>query len=99
MSDTFAHLFSPLALRHLRLKNRITFGAHTANMSEDGLPGARHLGYYLARARGGCGMIVVEPSRCTRPRCSRAATSATRATRSSRRFEGSPMRATSTARQ
>jgi 2,4-dienoyl-CoA reductase-like NADH-dependent reductase (Old Yellow Enzyme family)/thioredoxin reductase len=61
MSATFAHLFSPLALRHLRLKNRITFGAHTANMSEDGLPGARHLGYYLARARGGCAMIVVEP--------------------------------------
>ena len=61
MTDTFSHLFSPLALRHLRLKNRITFGAHTANMSEDGLPGARHLGYYLARARGGCGMIVVEP--------------------------------------
>jgi 2,4-dienoyl-CoA reductase-like NADH-dependent reductase (Old Yellow Enzyme family) len=61
MTETFPHLFSPLALRHLRLKNRITFGAHTANMSEDGLPGARHLGYYLARARGGCAMIVVEP--------------------------------------
>ena len=61
MTETFAHLCSPLALRHLRLKNRITFGAHTANMSEDGLPGARHLGYYLARARGGCAMIVVEP--------------------------------------
>jgi 2,4-dienoyl-CoA reductase-like NADH-dependent reductase (Old Yellow Enzyme family)/thioredoxin reductase len=61
MTDMFPHLFSPLALRHLRLKNRITFGAHTANMSENGLPGARHLGYYLARARGGCAMIVVEP--------------------------------------
>jgi 2,4-dienoyl-CoA reductase-like NADH-dependent reductase (Old Yellow Enzyme family)/thioredoxin reductase len=61
MTETFAHLFSPLALRHLKLKNRVTFGAHTANMSEDGLPGARHLGYYLARARGGCAMIVVEP--------------------------------------
>jgi 2,4-dienoyl-CoA reductase-like NADH-dependent reductase (Old Yellow Enzyme family)/thioredoxin reductase len=61
MPKTFAHLFSPLALRHLTLKNRITFGAHTANMSEDGLPGARHLGYYLARACGGCAMIVIEP--------------------------------------
>ena len=37
------------------------FGAHTANMSEGGLPGARHLGYYLERARGGAAMIVVEP--------------------------------------
>lgn len=61
MSETFPHLFSPLALRHVRLKNRITFGAHTANMSENGLPGRRELGYYLARARGGAGMIVVEP--------------------------------------
>ena len=86
MTAIFAHLLSPLALRHLRLKNRITFGAHTANMSEeDGLPGARHLGYYLARARGGCAMIVVEPVPVHATRCSRAATSATRAMTSSPR--------------
>ncbi len=30
-------------------------------MSDGGLPGARHLGYYLERARGGAAMIVVEP--------------------------------------
>ena len=30
-------------------------------MSEDGLPGERHLHYYLARARGGASMIVTEP--------------------------------------
>jgi 2,4-dienoyl-CoA reductase-like NADH-dependent reductase (Old Yellow Enzyme family)/NADPH-dependent 2,4-dienoyl-CoA reductase/sulfur reductase-like enzyme len=51
----------PLQLRHRTLRNRITFGAHTANMSEGGLPGDRHLGYYLERARGGAAMIVVEP--------------------------------------
>jgi len=61
MSDTFPHLAQPLQLRHVTLRNRIVFGAHTANMSEGGLPGARHLGYYLERARGGAGMIVVEP--------------------------------------
>ncbi len=62
MSSTpFAHLFSPLDLRHKRLKNRLTFGAHTANMSDNGLPGERHRGYYEERARGGAGMIVVEP--------------------------------------
>lgn len=62
MSDQpFRHLFSPLDLRHKRLKNRLTFGAHTANMSDNGLPGERHLGYYEERARGGAGMIVVEP--------------------------------------
>ena len=61
MSKLFPHLFQPLALRHKTLKNRIVFGAHTANMAEDGLPGARHLGYYEERARGGAAMIVVEP--------------------------------------
>ena len=61
MSVAYPHLARPLQLRHLTLRNRIVFGAHTANMSELGLPGARHLGYYLERARGGAAMIVVEP--------------------------------------
>ncbi len=61
MSHDFPHLFQPLTIRETVLKNRITFGAHTANMAEDGLPGARHQGYYAARAKGGAGMIVVEP--------------------------------------
>lgn len=61
MSQPFPHLFQPLTLRHKTLKNRIVFGAHTANMAEGGLPGERHLGYYRERARGGAAMIVVEP--------------------------------------
>ncbi|MCK0141109.1 FAD-dependent oxidoreductase [Aliiroseovarius sp. F20344] len=51
----------PLVLRHCTLRNRIVFGAHTANMSRLGLPAEQHLQYYLERARGGAGMIVVEP--------------------------------------
>jgi 2,4-dienoyl-CoA reductase-like NADH-dependent reductase (Old Yellow Enzyme family)/pyruvate/2-oxoglutarate dehydrogenase complex dihydrolipoamide dehydrogenase (E3) component len=61
VSEGFPHLFAPLELRHKTLKHRLTFGAHTANMAEAGLPGKRHLGYYLERARGGAAMIVVEP--------------------------------------
>ena len=61
MAHDFPHLFTPLSIRGKTLKNRITFGAHTANMAEDGLPGERHQGYYSARAKGGAGMIVVEP--------------------------------------
>ena len=57
----FPHLFRPLQLRHRTLKHRLTFGAHTANMAEAGLPGERHLNYYLERAIGGAAMIVVEP--------------------------------------
>ena len=62
MPDAFPHLFSPLKLAGQTLRNRIVFGAHTANMSNEGLPGDRHFGYYRERARGGAAMIVVEPS-------------------------------------
>ncbi|MFN4142880.1 FAD-dependent oxidoreductase [Aestuariivirga sp.] len=61
MSEQFPALFKPLPLRHKTLRNRIVFGAHTANMSVNGLPGERHRGYYEERARGGAAMIVVEP--------------------------------------
>lgn len=61
MTGGHRHLAQPLQLRHLTLRNRIVFGAHTANMSELGLPGAQHLAYYRERARGGAAMIVVEP--------------------------------------
>ncbi|WP_027132661.1 oxidoreductase [Geminicoccus roseus] len=57
----FPRLFEPLTIRSCTLKNRIVFGAHTNNMAEDGLPSARTIGYYEERARGGAGMIVVEP--------------------------------------
>lgn len=55
------HLLSPLQLRGQTLRNRIVFGAHTANMSDLGLPGPRVKGYLLERALGGAGMIVSEP--------------------------------------
>lgn len=61
MTGGNVHLAQPLTLRHLTLRNRIVFGAHTANMSELGLPAQQHLGYYRERARGGAAMIVVEP--------------------------------------
>jgi 2,4-dienoyl-CoA reductase-like NADH-dependent reductase (Old Yellow Enzyme family)/thioredoxin reductase len=57
----YTNIFQPLELRHRRLDNRVVFGAHTANMAEQGLPGERHRGYYEERALGGAAMIVVEP--------------------------------------
>jgi 2,4-dienoyl-CoA reductase-like NADH-dependent reductase (Old Yellow Enzyme family)/thioredoxin reductase len=58
---TFKRLFTPAALRGKTLRNRIVFGAHTANMAVEGLPTERHAGYYAERAIGGAAMIVVEP--------------------------------------
>ena len=60
-NEHFPHLFSPIKLRGHTLRNRIVFGAHTANMSEQGLPGERHLAYYRERALGGAAMLVIEP--------------------------------------
>ena len=57
----FPHVFAPITLRGHVLTSRITFGAHTANMAEGGLPTDRHIAYYRERAIGGAGMIVVEP--------------------------------------
>lgn len=61
MSKLFPRLFSPVSLRGHILRNRIVFGAHTANMANNGVPGDRHVAYYAERAIGGAGMIVVEP--------------------------------------
>ncbi len=60
-NTSFKHLFRPIDVGHKTLKHRLNFGAHTANMAVDGLPGERHHGYYLERAIGGAAMIVVEP--------------------------------------
>ena len=57
----FKRLFSPIDLRGHTLRNRIVFGAHTANMAVEGLPTERHAAYYAERAIGGAAMVVVEP--------------------------------------
>ncbi len=57
----FPKLFSPVQLRGHTLRNRIVFGAHTANMAVEGLPTERHAAYYAERAIGGAAMIVIEP--------------------------------------
>jgi 2,4-dienoyl-CoA reductase-like NADH-dependent reductase (Old Yellow Enzyme family)/pyruvate/2-oxoglutarate dehydrogenase complex dihydrolipoamide dehydrogenase (E3) component len=59
--QVFKRLFTPVALRGKTLRNRIVFGAHTANMAVEGLPTERHVAYYAERAIGGAAMIVVEP--------------------------------------
>lgn len=61
MTKPFPNLFNPIEIRDTKLKHRLNFGAHTANMSVEGLPRERHYGYYLERSVGGAAMIVVEP--------------------------------------
>ncbi len=56
----YKHLFSPLRLGPLTLRNRIVFSAHLTNYAQDGLPSTQHAAYYAARAAGGAGLIITE---------------------------------------
>ena len=51
----------PNLLPNLLLANRVMFGPHVTNLGDlDRRLTVRHTAYYERRARGGCGMIVVE---------------------------------------
>ncbi|QQS23907.1 MAG: mycofactocin system FadH/OYE family oxidoreductase 1 [Actinomycetota bacterium] len=54
-------LLQPLSLGPRTAPNRVLFGPHVTNLGDDdrGLT-ERHVAYYLRRARGGCGTLVVE---------------------------------------
>ncbi len=60
MSQAYPHLFAPLEIRSVEIRNRIFSTGHDTNMAEDGLPGDALIAYHRARARGGAGLIVVQ---------------------------------------
>ncbi|NMH98075.1 mycofactocin system FadH/OYE family oxidoreductase 2 [Pseudonocardia acidicola] len=59
-TGAYRHLFSPLRLGPLTLRNRIVFSAHLTNYAADGHPTDQHAAYYAARAAGGAGLIITE---------------------------------------
>jgi 2,4-dienoyl-CoA reductase-like NADH-dependent reductase (Old Yellow Enzyme family)/thioredoxin reductase len=56
----FPLLGAPLSQGRVRLKNRIVFPGHQTLMSADGVVGDQMYRYYLERAKGGSGAVVVE---------------------------------------
>jgi mycofactocin system FadH/OYE family oxidoreductase 2 len=56
----FRHLFSPLKLGRVELRNRISFQPHLTNFAVDALPSERHVHYWGERAKGGAGLIITE---------------------------------------
>jgi len=56
----FPHLFSPLQIGGVTLKNRIFSSGHDTVMAEDGLVTDRLIAYHEARAAGGAGLVVVQ---------------------------------------
>ncbi|MBB2200079.1 oxidoreductase [Gluconacetobacter tumulisoli] len=60
MTQAFSHLFAPLRIRDVVLKNRIMSTGHDTTMPTDGRVNDTLVAYHEARARGGVGLIVVQ---------------------------------------
>ncbi len=55
----YPHLFKPLQLNQLTLRNRIVSTAHAEVYAEPGgLPGDRYIRYYEEKAKGGVGLAI-----------------------------------------
>ena len=60
MSGKYKLLFSPISLGTTKLRNRISHTATVTALGSDGRPTQELINYHVARAKGGCGMIVTE---------------------------------------
>ncbi|MCB1435222.1 MAG: oxidoreductase, partial [Alphaproteobacteria bacterium] len=60
MTDRFPHLFSPLNLRGLTLRNRILSTGHDTTLPTEAKVNDELIAYHRARAKGGVGLIVTQ---------------------------------------
>jgi 2,4-dienoyl-CoA reductase-like NADH-dependent reductase (Old Yellow Enzyme family) len=60
VTSEFASLFEPVSLGPVEVRNRIVMLSHSTLFAEQGRPSDRHRHYYVERARGGVGLVVVE---------------------------------------
>ncbi|MDA0220441.1 MAG: FAD-dependent oxidoreductase [Proteobacteria bacterium] len=60
MPDLFPHLFSPLQIKNVTLKNRIFSTGHMTTLVTGYKPNEDLAAYHEARARGGAGLVVIE---------------------------------------
>lgn len=61
--STFEHLFQPLAIRGVTIRNRILSTGHQTFLARDAAVSDELVAYHEARARGGVGLIVTEAAR------------------------------------
>ena len=59
MTKDFELLFEPVRLGRLELKNRIAMPPMTMCYAEDGRVSSRQIDYFVERAKGGAGLIIV----------------------------------------
>jgi len=65
LSVRMSHLFTPLTLRGLTVRNRVWVSPMCMYSAEDGLPGDWHLVHLGARATGGAGLVIAEATAVT----------------------------------
>ena len=56
----YQHLFTPIQLGPVKVRNRVVFSAHLTNYSQENAPSRKLIDYYRERARGGSGLIITE---------------------------------------
>ena len=56
--SNYRHLFKPIQLNKLTIKNRILSTAHAEVVAEGGFPTGRFLAYYEEKAKGGLGLAI-----------------------------------------
>ena len=59
-ASPFPHLFSPLTIGSVTVRNRILSTGHDTSMGKSGAVSEQLIAYHLARARGGAGLIVTQ---------------------------------------
>ena len=59
-SAPFSHLFTPIKVGHVTIKNRILSTGHDTSMPTDGTVNEKLIAYHKARIEGGCGLIVMQ---------------------------------------
>ena len=66
-ANQFPHLFSPFGLGHTEAPNRIVSTSHGTNMASAGVPTPQLIDYHEAKAKGGCGTVMMFGSGAASP--------------------------------
>ena len=75
MKNDYPHIFSPLAVKNMTIKNRIVMMPMGTNYGEqNGEMSFLHINYYEQRAKGGTGLIIVENASIDSPQGSNGTT-------------------------
>ena len=76
MKNKYPHIFEPITVRRMTVKNRIVMTPMGTNYGEqNGEMSFLHINYYEQRAKGGTGLIIVENASVDSPQGSNGTTS------------------------